>query len=112
MLSKKDNHFRQSHARILHSQWLSHIANCAKQKSNPKEYCAQHGLLLKSFKQHDWLERRKQKQTSGDFALVKVVSEPIAIVSHYELVFPRGVLLKVPTSSSLPALLTLLEVYL
>ena len=112
MLSKKGIHSRQPHARILHSQWLDHIACCAKQQLNPKDYCAQHGLSLKGFKHHAWLERRKQKPTSGNFALVNVVSEPVTVVSHYEIVYPRGVSLRVPTSASLPAILKSLECYL
>jgi hypothetical protein len=111
MLSKKGIYSRQQHARISHRQWLQHIANCAKHHLNPKDYCMQHGLSLKGFKHHDWLERRKQKQTSGNFALVKVVSEPVTVVSHYEIVFPRGVSLRVPTSSTLPAILKSLECY-
>ena len=95
-----------------HSQWLSHIANCAQSKLSAKEYCAAHGLSLRGLKQHDWLERRKQKQTPGHFALVKVVSEPMEGVSHYEIVFPRGVTLRVPTSRSLPEVLKSLECYL
>ena len=112
MLSKKGIRSRQPHARILHRQWLDHIARCAKQQLNPKDYCAQHGLSLKGFKQHDWLERRKQRQDSGNFTLVKVISEPVTVVSHYEIVYPRGVFLRVPTSGSLPAILKSLECYL
>lgn len=111
MLSKKSIRTRQQHARILHSQWLQHIANCAKHQLDPKDYCIQHGLSLKGFKHHDWLERRKQKQTSSNFALVKVVSEPVAVVSYYEIVFPRGVSLRVPTSNSLSTILKSLECY-
>ena len=62
MLSKKGIHSRPPRARLLHSQWLEHIARCAKQKLSPKDYCAQHGLSLKSFKQHDWLERCRKKR--------------------------------------------------
>ena len=112
MQLKKSRHSRQPHARILHRQWLDHIARCAKQQVTPKDYCAQHGLSLKGFKQHDWLERRKQRQGSGNFALVKVISEPVAVVSHYEIVYPRGVSLRVPTLGSLPAILKSLEIYL
>lgn len=112
MQSNKNSHTRQKHTRILHSQWLDHIARCAKQQLNPKDYCAQHGLSLKGFKQHAWLERRKQKPTSGSFALVNVVSQPVTVVSHYEIVYPRGVSLRVPTSASLPAILKSLECYL
>lgn len=112
MLSKKKSHSGQKDKRLRHNQWLSHIACCAKQKLNPKDYCVQQGLSLKGFKQHEWLERRKQKQTPSNFALVKVVNEPVAVVSHYEIVYPRGVHLRVPTSSPLPTLLKSLEVYL
>lgn len=109
---KKGIHSRQPHARILHSQWLDHIARCAKQQLTPKDYCVQHDLSLKSFKQHAWLERRKQKPTSCNFSLVNVVSEPVTVVSHYEIVYPRGVSLRVPSSGSLPAILKSLECYL
>jgi len=112
MVSKKSIHSRQQGARISHSQWLSHIGACAKQQLNPQEYCEQHGLSLKGFKHHEWLGRRKQTQSSGNFALVNVVNEPVREVSHYELVFPRGVLLRVPATSSLCALLKSLECYL
>ena len=112
MLLTKGRDIKPKHCRRLHSQWLSHIENCAQGKLSAKEYCTQHGLSLKGFKHHDWLERCKQKQTLDNFALVKVISEPVTEVSHYEIVFPRGVSLRVPTSSSLPAILKSLECYL
>src|SRR4051812_16449649 len=99
MLSTKRHDNEAKHARLLHSQWLNHLENYAKGQLSAKEYCAQHGLSLKGLKHHDWLERRKQKQTSGNFALIKVLSEPVTEVSHYEIVFPRGVSLRVPTAS-------------
>ena len=109
MLSTKRRYTKPKQAGLSHSQWLSHIDNCTQSKLSPKEYCAKHGLSVKLFKHHDWLERRKQ--ASGNFALVKVVSEPVTVVSHYEIVFPRGVSLRVPTSSTLPAILKSLECY-
>jgi hypothetical protein len=112
MLSTKCRDNKVKQARLLHSQWLNHLEHCAQSHLSAKEYCVQHGLSLKGLKRHDWLERRKQKQRSGDFALIKVVSEPISVVSHYEIVFPRGVALRVPTSSSLSAILKSLECYL
>ena len=79
-----------------HSQWLSHIANCAQSKLSAKEYCVAHGLSLRGFKRHDELERRKQKQALGHFGLTKRVSEPVEVVSHDEIIFPRGVSLRAP----------------
>ena len=112
MILMKRSNSKPKHASLLHSQWLSHIKNCTQGKLIAKEYCAEHGLSLKRFKHHDWLERRKQKQTLGHFALVKVVSEPVTEVWHYEIIFPRGVILRVPTLNSLPAILKSLECYL
>ena len=112
MVLTKRSYSKPKEASLAHSQWLSHIENYAQGKLSAKEYCVAQGLSLKGFKQHDWLERRKQKQASCNFALVKVVSEPVAVVSHYEIVFPRGVTLRVPTSSLLPVVLKSLECYL
>ena len=110
MLSTKRRYTKPKHARLPHREWLAHIEHCRKNNVSPAMYCAKLGLSLKVFKHHDWLERRKQ--ASSNFALVKVVNEPTAVVSPYEIVFPRGVSLRVPTSSSLCAILKSLEAYL
>lgn len=112
MLSRKRRYTKPKQAGLSHSHWLEHIKSCTQSRLSPKEYCAKLGLSLKLFKHHDWLERRKQKQTSGNFALVKVVSEPVTVMSYYEIVFPRGVFLRVPASGSLPAILKSLDCYL
>lgn len=110
MILTKRSYAKPKQAGLLHSQWLDHIKSCTQSTLSPKEYCAKHGLSVKLFKHHDWLERRKQ--ASNKFAMVKVVNEPVAMVSHYEVVYPRGVSLRVPLSSSLPAILKSLDCYL
>jgi hypothetical protein len=112
MLSTKVNQPKAAGKRLRHAQWLSHIEICTRKQLSAKEYCAEQGLSLKGFKHHDWLERRKRKAATADFAFVKVVSEPIAALSHYELIFPRGVHLRLSTTAPLPTLFKSLECYL
>jgi len=112
MLLKQDVEPRKQRRRMLHSQWLSHIENCAKQQLNREDYCAQYGLSLKNFKQHAWLERRKNRQTTRNFAEIKIIDEAVLQELPYEIVYPRGVSLRIPASASLSTLLRSLEIYL
>ncbi len=112
MTSKPRTPPKQRQPRLSHSHWMSHIERCRASHASPAEYCERQGLSLKGFKQHDWLHRREHKTVTGNFAAVTISSEPVMAVSHYELVFRRGVLLRLPMNSSLPELLKSLECYL
>lgn len=98
--------------RILHRKWLEHIERCTDSGQSAAHYCAAHHLSLHSFRTHDWRRRKASETTTTNFLPVKIVHEPRVALSHYEIGFPKGIILRVPNTGTLSSLLKTLEVYL
>ena|SRR3989338_3215699 len=114
MSPEKDIPPARRRPRLLHSQWLIHIDHCERAKLSHEAYCEQNDLSLKAFKKHYWRsQRKKMLKTSATESFVPVaLSQSVSKESeHYEIQFPRGVLLKIPRSTSLTAIIKSLKGY-
>lgn len=105
--------------RLLFVQWLEHFQVWQSSDQTVEEYCQLNHLSVKAFKKQYNRSRREAAQTNGTTlsALTAKQFAPVTLVgasstSAIEFIFRSGVVMKIPASSSLPAVLKSLEAYL
>ncbi len=123
MQGKKTNEEIIKRPRLFYEKWLKHFAAWQASGESEAKYCARYNLSLKAFKKHYWRSRKEKAltensggsvvsrpQPAGNFAPVKLVG--VSTTATIEFIFRSGVVMKVPSSASLVAVLKSLEIYL
>ena len=99
--------------RLLYSKWLKHIGSWESSGQMKQDYCIAHNLSFDAFKKPYTKYKqatRKTQQSPGHFIPVQLtdITKPQAI----ELIFPGGLLIKIPPSLSLHSVFKSLKIYL
>lgn len=111
----------RSPERRLQVEGFGHIEKWRESGLSQKNYCTENSLSLSSFRgqlsifQKSRLkggEREASQEVASKFVPVKVISPPVSPSSGYEIIFPSGIIIKLPLLESLSVLIKSLEVYL
>ena len=111
MQPKKENGRQQRQPRLLYREWLAHIAACSERKMSATVYCVEQGLSVKIFKKYEWRRRREATLLKREpFIPVTLMDDaPMKVDDPYEIVFARGIIVRVPASRSLSEIVSALE---
>jgi hypothetical protein len=104
---------------VMYARWREHFSAWKEGDQTEEAYCAAHNLSVKAFKKQYLRYKRElflssnpnlQESSAKNFAPVKLIGS--SVPSAIELIFRSGVVMKIPSSVSLPSILNSLEAYL
>lgn len=100
--------------RLLYSEWLKHFYCWQASGQTKQAYCIAHNISFEAFKKQYSVRNKESKKivekSPCAFVPVQLSNEPITQV--IELIFPSGVLIKIPSSLPLPSVIKSVKNYL